>query len=63
MDSEQGNQGQLSREDFRAGLQEFFSGIEEEAVLAMVHAAEVELDAKESPDLEYKNLFMEVSRF
>ncbi|XP_048254732.1 translin-associated factor X-interacting protein 1-like [Haliotis rufescens] len=59
MDSEQGNQGQLSREDFRAGLQEFFSGIEEEAVLAMVHAAEVELDAKESPDLEYKNLFME----
>ncbi|XP_041376142.1 translin-associated factor X-interacting protein 1-like [Gigantopelta aegis] len=58
-DADHGNLGKLPRDIFKKTLEEFFEGISEEGLLTFVNAAEVELDAKESQEFEYKNLFME----
>ncbi|KAK3586266.1 hypothetical protein CHS0354_006958 [Potamilus streckersoni] len=58
-DMAQGNKNKLSRDDFKESLRAYLSGIEEEFVNRLVKAAEQELDAKDSNEFEYKNLFME----
>lgn len=60
IDVDKGNQGSLSKEDFKACLQEYFPERDEESITALVEMAEEELEAKEAETLEYKNLFMEV---
>ena len=61
IDMDAGNQGKLRKVDFREGIKSYFSDIDEETLSAMVKAAEVEMEDKEAEEIEYKNLFMEVS--
>ncbi|KAK6185214.1 hypothetical protein SNE40_007497 [Patella caerulea] len=58
-DMENGNQGTLSKDDFKEGLKEFLVGVEEDALTVLLKAAETELDANDTANLEYKNLFTE----
>ncbi|ESO91005.1 hypothetical protein LOTGIDRAFT_191501 [Lottia gigantea] len=59
--SEQDSQGSgvLTKEEFKTGLKEFMLGIEEEDISSLLKAAETELENKDSPTIEYKNLFTE----
>ncbi|ELT95990.1 hypothetical protein CAPTEDRAFT_174103 [Capitella teleta] len=64
MDEDNGNLGELTKDNFRAALGEFLEGymlkvIDEDTMNSLVKAAEMELEAKESPNLQFKNLFME----
>lgn len=66
MDVDKGSLGELTKDDFRAGLGEYLEGlmlqvIDDETMNNLVKAAESELDAKDAETLQYKNLFMEVS--
>ena len=60
-DVENGNQGSLSREDLKGALAELFPHRDEESILMLCKAAELELELKSGDDvIYYKNLFMEV---
>ena len=60
MDVDRGNLAALTKEDFQAGLEEFFPSRSVEEQASLLKAAETELDAKEAETLDYKALFMEV---
>ena len=61
IDMDKGNQGKLSKADFREGVKSYLTDIDDETLNSMMRAAETEMEDKESDELEYKNLFMEVS--
>ena len=56
-----GNQGKLKKADLREGIKSYFPDIDDEMLTGMVKAAELEMEDKEADEIEYKNLFMEVS--
>ena len=56
-----GNQGKLKKADLREGIKNYFPDIDDETLTGMVKAAELEMEDKEADEIEYKNLFMEVS--
>ncbi|XP_076449888.1 translin-associated factor X-interacting protein 1-like isoform X1 [Babylonia areolata] len=58
-DMEQGNVGKLPRPLFQSTLEAALPGIEEEAMTTIMNAADTELDQKDAPDIDYKNLFTE----
>lgn len=60
IDMDKGNQGKLSKADFREGVSSYFSDIDTETLNTMVRAAETEIEDKDADEIEYKNLFMEV---
>ena len=45
----------------REGLTSYLGNVDPDKVNAMMRAAESEMDNKEADEIEYKNLFMEVS--
>ncbi|XP_069112675.1 translin-associated factor X-interacting protein 1-like [Argopecten irradians] len=57
-DMEKGNQEKISKDELRQGIRATFPGMEDEALMVAMKAAEVELDSKEE-DIEYKELFKE----
>ncbi|XP_045191892.2 translin-associated factor X-interacting protein 1-like [Mercenaria mercenaria] len=59
IDMDKGNQGKLSKADFREGLASYLIGVDADTLNAMMRAAESEMDNKEVDEIEYKNLFME----
>ncbi|WAR12866.1 TXIP1-like protein, partial [Mya arenaria] len=59
IDMDKGNQGKLSKADFREGLASYLTGVDADMLNAMMRAAESEMDNKEADEIEYKNLFME----
>ena len=61
IDMDKGNQGKLSKADFREGVSSYLPDIDAETLNALMRAAETEMEDKEAEELEYKNLFMEVS--
>ena len=62
IDMDMGNQGKLRKADLQEGIKTFLTDVDEETLNGMVRAAELEMEDKESDEIEYKNLFMEVSR-
>ncbi|XP_076469854.1 translin-associated factor X-interacting protein 1-like [Babylonia areolata] len=58
-DVEQGNLGKLDRELFRSTLASALLSIDDEALAAVVQAAETELEEKDMQEVDYKNLFTE----
>ena len=63
IDVDKGNQGVLTKADFKEAVQEFFPQRDEENVIMLVKAAEAELDAKEADTLDYKSLFFQVRAY
>lgn len=58
-----GNQGKLAMEEFQVVLESYLTGVDADALTAMVKAAELELEAKDAEELDYKSLFLEVRNF
>ena len=62
IDVEKGNPGKISKDEMRNGIRTVFPSVDDEAINAMVKGAEVELDAKETDEIDYKELFKEVRK-
>ena len=60
IDADKGNQGTLTKEEFKAALQEYFNTKSEADIESLCKEAEVDLEARDSDSLDYKSLFMEV---
>ena len=62
IDADKGNSGVLTKEEFKAALQEYFPQRSEEDIDKACVAAEHDLEARDSDTLDYKSLFMEVRK-
>ena len=63
LDEESGETGKLTRENLSTALTECFRLKDGELIVALVKAAQTELNMKEEEDISYKNLFEEVCHF
>ncbi len=63
IDADKGNQGTLTKEEFKAALQEYFNTKSEADIESLCKEAEVDLEARDSDSLDYKSLFMEVWKY
>ncbi|KAK3085940.1 hypothetical protein FSP39_011055 [Pinctada imbricata] len=59
IDVDKGNPGTITKAELRNGIQTIFPAISEESLEAMMKAGEVELDNKESDEVDYKEVFKE----
>ncbi|XP_005105955.1 translin-associated factor X-interacting protein 1 [Aplysia californica] len=59
LDAEQGDTGNLSRDDFQKCLTQFFPALTEETTAAMLKAVDLELEGSEVAEIDYKSLFTE----
>ena len=62
VDLDKGNQGVLTKAEFKHALQDFFSQRDEENIVMLIKAAESELDAQDVDTINYKSLFIQVGR-
>jgi Ca2+-binding EF-hand superfamily protein len=61
IDLEKGNPGKITKEELRQGLKEIYPMIDPETIVAIISAAEIELDAKDTDEIDYQEMFKEVS--
>lgn len=61
IDLEKGNPGKITKEELRQGLKEIYPTIDPETIVAIISAAEIELDAKDTDEIDYQEMFKEVS--
>ncbi|KAL5022681.1 hypothetical protein ScPMuIL_001836 [Solemya velum] len=59
VDMDHGNQGKLAKEEFQVVLESYLTGVDADSLTAMVKAAELELETKDTEELDYKTLFLE----
>lgn len=59
IDLNKGNSGKITKEELRQGLKEVFPLIDPESIVAVITAAEVELDAKDTDEVNYQEMFKE----
>lgn len=60
IDFDKGNPGKITKDELRQGLKEVFPTVDPEMIVAIVSAAEVELDARDKDEVEYQEMFKEV---
>lgn len=60
IDMDKGNPGKITKEELRKGLKDVFPTIDPETIVAVINSAEVELDAKETDEVAYQEMFQEV---
>lgn len=63
VDMDHGNQGKLAKEEFQVVLESYLTGVDADSLTAMVKAADLELETKDTEELDYKTLFLEVRPF
>lgn len=59
IDFDKGNPGKVTKDELRQGLKEVFPTIDPEMIVAIITAAEVELDARDKDEVEYQEMFKE----
>lgn len=59
IDLEKGNPGKITKEELRQGLKEIYPTIDPETIVAIISAAEIELDAKDTDEIDYQEMFKE----
>lgn len=61
IDVEKGNPGKITKSELMSGIQTVFANVDEESMTGLVKAAELELDAQNAEEIDYKEMFKEVN--
>lgn len=60
IDVEKGNPGKITKDELRTGIRTVLPAVDEEAMVALIKGAELELEAQNTDDIDYKEMFKEV---
>lgn len=61
IDVEKGNPGKITKNELMSGIQTVLPNVDEESMAALVKGAELELDAQNAEEIDYKEMFKEVN--
>lgn len=61
IDVEKGNPGKITKNELISGIQAVLPNVDEESMAALVKGAELELDAQNAEEIDYKEMFKEVN--